>query len=585
MFKFQTFNVLKVLAHTQPLLGSKGLEYELDAATMALDPKARLKKQRQLLKSQLAHGEDSDILEKGAPSGFEGLLDDEDVMASRVDKRKRDEADAEASAPAEPSIDLTGMSARERNQAKRLAKQNAMKKGREANMVATPSSSAASAARSTTMTDQTDPGKMVVESHLDADQLFATAEEWPFQGRCEELCNDLFHPKWEYRHGAAVGLRAIIKLHGNGAGKAADAAPKKIHALHDGWMEDMAIRLICVCALDHFGDFVTDEVVAPVRNTAAEALSVVLKYMRQEAVGHVLTNLLELQRHSNWQVRHGGLLGIKYLVAVRSDLIEFLLPTLLPVITGGLKDTADDVRAAAAQAFLPIAQQLITLQPSVMGDVITILWNALLELDDLTASTNSVLQLLSTLLAAALHQNGGSSSTLGPRPLVELIPRLWPFLRHAQATVRRAVLQTLKTVITINQDWVEPIVLPTLRYLFQNLLVESVAEVRLLSSFLWRKLVQGRSVATVTQCAQSHLGIWLGQVVTPAGVELDSAHFLAAKTHTGMTAAVAAGSAGGSQEQPRKRQKKVKKGWEEPENGQKKPPPKPNRPVHGEEKG
>lgn len=182
MFRFETFNVLKVLAHAQPLLGSKGLEYELDAATMALDPKARLKKQRQMLKSQLAHGEDSDILEKGAPSGFEGFLDNDDVMASRTDKRKRDDVEDTPAAQIVPAIDFTGMSARERNQAKRLAKQNAMKKGREANMVAPSSSAAAAAAggaRATTVTEQTDPGKMVVETHLDADQLFATAEEWP----------------------------------------------------------------------------------------------------------------------------------------------------------------------------------------------------------------------------------------------------------------------------------------------------------------------------------------------------------------------------------------------------------------------
>eukprot|EP00729_Bicosta_minor_P022496 gene22496-14279_t len=216
MFRFETFNVLKVLAHAQPLLGSKGLEYELDAATMALDPKARLKKQRQMLKSQLAHGEDSDILEKGAPSGFEGFLDNDDVMASRTDKRKRDDVEDTPAAQIVPAIDFTGMSARERNQAKRLAKQNAMKKGREANMVAPSSSAAAAAAggaRATTVTEQTDPGKMVVETHLDADQLGNT-----------------------------------------------DAAPEKMAQHHARWIEDMAIRLLCVCALDHFGDFVTDEV-------------------------------------------------------------------------------------------------------------------------------------------------------------------------------------------------------------------------------------------------------------------------------------------------------------------------------------
>jgi TATA-binding protein-associated factor len=37
-------------------------------------------------------------------------------------------------------------------------------------------------------------------------------------------------------------------------------------------MEDTALRLLCVLALDRFGDFVSDQVVAPVRETCAQAL-------------------------------------------------------------------------------------------------------------------------------------------------------------------------------------------------------------------------------------------------------------------------------------------------------------------------
>nr|KAG5710390.1 hypothetical protein BaRGS_022208 [Batillaria attramentaria] len=49
-------------------------------------------------------------------------------------------------------------------------------------------------------------------------------EEWPFQWFCEALMNDLFHNSWETRHGAATGLREIIKIHGRGAGKTNDIA-------------------------------------------------------------------------------------------------------------------------------------------------------------------------------------------------------------------------------------------------------------------------------------------------------------------------------------------------------------------------
>jgi TATA-binding protein-associated factor len=34
--------------------------------------------------------------------------------------------------------------------------------------------------------------------------------------------------------------------------------------LNNEWLEDMAVRLMCVFALDRFGDYVSDQTVAPV---------------------------------------------------------------------------------------------------------------------------------------------------------------------------------------------------------------------------------------------------------------------------------------------------------------------------------
>lgn len=43
---------------------------------------------------------------------------------------------------------------------------------------------------------------------------------------------------------------------------------------HQAWLEDIGLRLLCVLALDHFGDFIGDQVVAPVRETCAQALGI-----------------------------------------------------------------------------------------------------------------------------------------------------------------------------------------------------------------------------------------------------------------------------------------------------------------------
>lgn len=56
---------------------------------------------------------------------------------------------------------------------------------------------------------------------------------------------------------------------------------------------------------------------APVRETCAQTLGVVLKYMNECGVHKTVAILLKLLSQEQWEVRHGGLLGIKYALAVR----------------------------------------------------------------------------------------------------------------------------------------------------------------------------------------------------------------------------------------------------------------------------
>ncbi|CAK9182004.1 unnamed protein product [Ilex paraguariensis] len=83
------------------------------------------------------------------------------------------------------------------------------------------------------------------------------------------------------------------------------------------FLQDCAIRFLCVLSLDRFGDYVSDQVVAPVRETCAQALGAVLKYMHPSLVHETLNILILMQHRPEWEIRHGSLLGIKYLVAVR----------------------------------------------------------------------------------------------------------------------------------------------------------------------------------------------------------------------------------------------------------------------------
>lgn len=86
---------------------------------------------------------------------------------------------------------------------------------------------------------------------------------------------------------------------------------------HNIWLEDAAVRLLWILALDRFGDFVSDQVVAPVRETCAQALGLIVKEMKPPDVHRVLNFLIQMLSRKEWETRHGGLLGIKYMLAAR----------------------------------------------------------------------------------------------------------------------------------------------------------------------------------------------------------------------------------------------------------------------------
>ena len=119
------------------------------------------------------------------------------------------------------------------------------------------------------------------------------AGSWPFTRTCEFLAFSLFSSRWEDRHGAAVALREILRYQAECANifietfdttttsanlvKVQPGTAEAQMRANFSWLEDISVRLLCVLALDRFGDFVGDGVVAPVRETAAQALGASLR--------------------------------------------------------------------------------------------------------------------------------------------------------------------------------------------------------------------------------------------------------------------------------------------------------------------
>lgn len=211
---------------------------------------------------------------------------------------------------------------------------------------------------------------------------------------------DLFSPRWETRHGSATALRELFKTHASGGGKSIFVSAAEQEDNHVQWLEDVVLRLLCVLALDRFGDFISDQVVAPVRETCAQVLGTALKEMPQEKVVSTVEVLLNLVKQSEWEVRHGGLLGIKYMLVVRDDLIHAFLPMTINNILLGLFDAVDDVGAVAAATLIPIAVWLPKLlSPENVSNIVKMLWDLLLDQDELTSACNSFMGLLAAILS------------------------------------------------------------------------------------------------------------------------------------------------------------------------------------------
>uniref|UniRef100_A0AAZ3QKV7 BTAF1 RNA polymerase II, B-TFIID transcription factor-associated n=1 Tax=Oncorhynchus tshawytscha TaxID=74940 RepID=A0AAZ3QKV7_ONCTS len=538
---FYRFDISRLLKHGASLLGSAGAEFEVqDDKSGEVDPKERLARQRKLLQRKLG-------LDMGAAIGMDTmeLFNDEDLDTqytctpnqlmsipfkynfSSFQQNQLHDLNPMQAAEIIDSEFRPGMSNRQKNKAKRMAKLVAKQRSRDMDPNERSNDSFEGEPeekhRKTSNVVIEQPAtehKVLIDNVPDNSSLLDETQEWPLESFCDELCNDLFNPSWEIRHGAGTGLREILKSQGTGGGKLVGSTAEQMERHHQEWLEDVVIRLLCVFALDRFGDFVSDEVVAPVRETCAQTLGVALRHMTDSGVAMTVDILLKLLTEDQWEVRHGGLLGIKYGLAVRQDLISALLPRVLPAITQGLQDLDDDVRAVAAAALIPVVDGLVQLLPNKVPFIVNSLWDALLELDDLTSSTNSIMTLLSSLLAYPQVRQCSMQQSL-----TVLVPRVWPFLRHTISSVRRAALETLFTLLSKADQscalWLNQVLQDMLRHIFQSCILESNQEILDLIQKVWTELLRQAPQQYVVAASCPWMGAWLCLMMQASHIPID----------------------------------------------------------------
>jgi len=246
--------------------------------------------------------------------------------------------------------------------------------------------------------------------------------------------------------------------------------------------------------------------VAPVRETSAQVLATLYDHMPLTDVRNVLHLLLSMANMQEWETRHAAFLSLKYLAAIRHDVLAGVVDQLLPALMLGylpmilaffaafihtdwfasLHDTADDVRMAASDSLLSVIKSDVGITPEFLSNLVTSLWQILQDLDDITPATTSVMNLLSEIYAKdslnalstplALPQQT-SANVSGSGVLAVLVPRLWPFLRHVVRSVRLAVTRMIAKLVEGNpatlSSWLPKIYSNALQLIYQNFLLEA----------------------------------------------------------------------------------------------------------------
>lgn len=278
-----------------------------------------------------------------------------------------------------------------------------------------------------------------------------------------ELAYRTFDSDWSVRHGALLGTLSLLR-----AWRVHSATSEGKTVLFGLWPRDILARCICILALDQFADYsgfscdggggvVGDEekcdgdgelpsgaVVAPVRETAAQIISILLEAASSETRICAYDLLMQIYtrrcvnddvvaRSNGWEMKHGVLLTWKYIFAMtnfhsnrigRSQVVPPLL-TDMAITSGtnikrlnepsgnstwvgiirqainGLSDYSDDNRAVSSQ----IIRLSLLLDASLVGIDIAKesskpLWQAITSTrGGLSSCTADLLHLLAELLS------------------------------------------------------------------------------------------------------------------------------------------------------------------------------------------
>lgn len=293
-------------------------------------------------------------------------------------------------------------------------------------------------------------------SHENPQRLLAT-----------ELLYRVFDPSWHVRHGALMGMLGLLRAW-HGSVKASDK--------FGAWPQDIMVRCLCILVLDRFGDYSgtttsgakagseSGSVVAPVRETAGQLLSMAWHFAPASIQEETLSLLYRISRGEtgtrtiqgqeddrslDWEIRHGSLVGIKYIVAVQgassshmgsNSTIGMGIPK---AAMHCLADNSDDAQSVAAQ----ILSALLTSpdQQDWKEEAFVQVCKALTRTRTVSSSILDLMNLCSDLLhnMVVLHSSF-SAAHVTPAAMLGIFTE---YLDNDLASVRLAALRSIDNCI------------------------------------------------------------------------------------------------------------------------------------------
>lgn len=349
-------------------------------------------------------------------------------------------------------------------------------------------------------TDNQLPKKNLAKFDLEESELFLqVASEDALLRILLALRSNILNATWTVRHGALLGVKTLIR--------------ERKSKLSMMLLAILTRDILAVLGLDRFSDFVGDQTIAPVRETAAQALAMIFSSFNQlPAVKKRIWDLILMMADhgEDWQVRHSGLLCIKYLAAIdptslgdETKLVELGL--------AGCEDLDEDIRSLSAE----LLGRLCNSNDSEKIDKEAIYEAAMTIIrdvdDDSSVASATIVHALNLLLTL--------KDVLKPKfVLVILAMRM----RHPMSAVREGVLKVMEIVIAeAEMSLTESIVI--LRTLIQNIILDDLDEIKSRSFMLAEKLTH--KLSSSRELLAGYVSL-CSILLTPTGKPFEERHFV-----------------------------------------------------------